>query len=49
MAYTETTRKAGVLLGTHGLRLAAKVTTVRAPSRHRVVDGPFAETKEQLG
>ena len=50
IADTGAVRKAGPLLGTPRLGLAAEATPVRAPGgRHRVVDGPFAETKEQLG
>ncbi len=50
MAYTEAMKKAGVLVANHGLRPTAEATTVRAPGGKRsVVDGPFAETKEQLG
>ena len=49
-AYTEAMRKAGVLLGSNRLRPTAEATTVRAPNgKHSVVNGPFAETKEQLG
>ena len=50
MAYTEAMKKAGVLLDNHGLRSTAEATTVRAPGgKQSVVNGPFAETKEQLG
>jgi hypothetical protein len=45
-AYTEAMRKAGVLLAADRLRPTAEARTVRKKS---VVDGPFAETKEQLG
>lgn len=49
-AYTEAMKKAGVLLANHGLRPAAEATTVRAPGgKQSVVNGPFADTKEQLG
>jgi len=50
MAYTEAMRKAGVLVGSNRLRPTSDATTVRAPSgKHSVQNGPFAETKEQLG
>jgi len=49
-AHTETMRKAGVRLGPHRLLSGAAATTGwTSRGRHRVVDGPFAETKEQLG
>ena len=49
IADTGAVRKAGPLLGPHRVG-PAEATPVRAPGgRHRVVDGPFAETKEQLG
>jgi hypothetical protein len=50
LAYTAAMKKAGVLLGNHGLRPTEEATTVRAPGgKQSVVNGPFAETKEQLG
>lgn len=49
-AWTEAMRKEGVLLANHGLRPAAEAATVRAPGGKRsVIDGPYAETKEQIG
>ena len=49
-AYTEALKNAGVLVGSNRLRPTSEATTVRAPSgRNNVVNGPFAETKEQLG
>ena len=49
-AYTEALRKAGVLLGSNRLKDTDTATTVRlANGRTIVEDGPFAETKEQLG
>lgn len=49
-AYTEAIRKAGVLVGSNRLRPTSDATTVRAPGgKHTVLDGPFADTKEQLG
>ena len=44
-AYVEALKKAGVLVGNHGLRPTGEARTVRKES---VLDGPFAETKEQL-
>jgi hypothetical protein len=44
-AYVEALKKAGALLGNHGLRPTGEARTVRKES---VLDGPFAETKEQL-
>ena len=50
LAYVEAMKKAGVLLANHGLRPTAQATTVRAPGgKQSVVNGPFAETREQLG
>ena len=50
LAYTEAMKNAGVLLGNRGLRPTTEATTVRAPGgKQSVVNGPFAETKEQLG
>jgi hypothetical protein len=49
-AYTEAIKKAGVLVGSNRLRPTSEATTVRAPNgKKNVVNGPFAETKEQLG
>ena len=50
MAYTEALRKAGALVGSNRLRDSADATTVTvANGKTQVTDGPFAETKEQLG
>jgi hypothetical protein len=50
MAYTEAMKKAGVLLANHGLQPTAKAATVRVPGgKQSVQNGPFAETREQLG
>ena len=47
---TEEMRSAGVFRAGEGLQPAATATTVRVPNGERLVtDGPFAETKEQLG
>ena len=49
-AYTEAMQKAGVLRGGERLRPTATATTVRVPAaRRKVLNGPYAETKEQLG
>jgi hypothetical protein len=48
--YTQAMKKAGVYLGSNRLRPTPSARTVRV--RHgttSAVDGPFAETKEQLG
>lgn len=50
MAYIDAMKQAEVLLGNHGLRPTADATTVRAPDgKPSVVNGPYAETREQLG
>jgi len=42
--------QAGVLLGGDGLEPSATATTIRVREGERLLtDGPFAETKEQLG
>jgi hypothetical protein len=49
-AYTEAMKKAGVYVGANRLQPTTTATTVRTPNgKTNVVDGPFAETKEQLG
>jgi hypothetical protein len=49
-AYTEAMGKAGVLVSGNRLRPASAATTVRiAGGKTTVLDGPYAETKEQLG
>ncbi len=49
-AYMEEMAAAGVLKASGGLKPTASATTVRvANGRRQVVDGPYAETKEQLG
>jgi hypothetical protein len=43
-------KHAGVIKGGHGLQPTATATSVRLRDGERLVtDGPFAETKEQLG
>jgi hypothetical protein len=50
MAYGEALKKAGVLKGSNRLRPSANATTVRlANGKPQVLDGPFADSKEQLG
>jgi hypothetical protein len=49
-AYTEAMVKAGVLEGGNRLRPTSASTTVRiANGKTSVLDGPYVETKEQLG
>ena len=50
MAYTEATKKAGVLVGADRLQPTSAATTVRvANGKTEVLNGPYAETREQLG
>ena len=49
-AYTEALTKAGVLRGGNRLQPAATATTVRlAGGKSQVLDGPYADSTEQLG
>jgi hypothetical protein len=49
-AYTEAVKKAGIYVGSNRLRPTESGTTVRvANGKTEVLDGPYAETKEQLG
>ena len=49
-AYTEAMKKAGVHVGSNRLQPSSTATTVRAPNgKTSVLDGPYAEAKEQLG
>lgn len=49
-AYTETLRKSGHLLGSNRLRPGSTATTVKVESgKSKVLDGPYSESKEQLG
>ena len=49
-AYTDALQQAGVLRGSNRLRPAASGTTVRVrDGRTEVLDGPYIETKEELG
>jgi hypothetical protein len=48
-AYTEALNKAGILRGGNRLQPTAASSTVRvANGKTQVLDGPYAETKEQL-
>jgi hypothetical protein len=49
-AYTEALNKAGVMVDGNRLQGSTSATTVRINSgKTNVLDGPYAETKEQLG
>jgi hypothetical protein len=49
-AYREALTKAGVLAGFNRLRPTKTASTVRvSDGKTQVLDGPYAETKEQLG
>ncbi len=48
--YTQSLRDAGVMKGGNALQPVATATTVHVKGNERMTtDGPFAETKEQLG
>jgi hypothetical protein len=48
--YVEALRKRGVLVVTHALQSATTASTLRVRNgKVSVTDGPFAETKEQIG
>jgi hypothetical protein len=50
IAYTQALRKAGALVNSNRLHDVADATTVTVrDGKASVMDGPFAETKEQLG
>jgi hypothetical protein len=49
-AYTEALEKAGALKGANRLQPSATATTVRiVDGKAQVLDGPFSDSKEQLG
>jgi hypothetical protein len=49
-AYMEAMKKAGVLRSSSGLKPTSSATTVRVvDGKTRVLDGPYADSKEQLG
>ena len=50
MAYTEALKQAGALRGSNRLRPSSAATTVRvANGKPQVLDGPYVESKEQIG
>ena len=50
MAYTDDIRKSGHLLAGEALQPTSSATTIRVrDGKASTTDGPFAETKEQLG
>ena len=49
-AYMEAMTKAGALKSSHGLKPSSAATTVRVvDGKPQVLDGPYADSKEQLG
>ncbi len=49
-AYTDALREAGALVGSNRLQPSGNATTVRlADGKPQVLDGPYADSKEQLG
>jgi hypothetical protein len=50
MAYSEALKKAGVFVNSNRLRPASNSTTVRVVNgKTQVLDGPYADSKEQVG
>jgi hypothetical protein len=50
MGYTQALREAGALVGSNRLQPIATATTVKVQDGNtQVLDGPYADTKEQLG
>jgi hypothetical protein len=50
IAYVEAMSKAGVLRSSNGLQPTSTATTVRVVNgKTQVLDGPYADSKEQLG
>jgi hypothetical protein len=50
MAYTEALKQAGAYVGSNRLQPIATATTVRTvDGKTQVLDGPYADSKEQLG
>jgi hypothetical protein len=50
MAYTEALKQAGAYVGSNRLQPIATATTVRvADGKTQVLDGPYVDSKEQLG
>src|SRR5262249_60342691 len=49
-SYIDAMTKAGIVLGVNRLQFSQTATTVRVvDGKTQVLDGPYAETKEQLG
>jgi hypothetical protein len=49
-AFSEALKRSDALVGSNRLRPASTATTVRvANGKSQVLDGPYADTKEQLG
>ena len=49
-AYTQALKKAGALVGADRLKPSSSATTVRISNgKSQVLDGPYADSKEQLG
>jgi hypothetical protein len=49
-AYSEALKKAGALVNSNRLKPTSTATTVRvADSKSQVLDGPYVDSKEQLG
>jgi len=49
-AYTQALKKAGALVGADRLKPSSAATTVQISNgKQQVLDGPYADTKEQLG
>src|SRR5271166_6255046 len=49
-AFTEALKKAGVFIGSNRLQSMSNATTVRvANGKSQVLNGPYADSKEQLG
>jgi hypothetical protein len=49
-AYAEAMKKAGIYVGGERLRGASTTTSIRiSGGKTQVIDGPYAEAKEQLG
>jgi hypothetical protein len=50
MAYSEALKTAGALVGSNRLRPSATATTLRTTNgKTQILDGPFSDSKEQLG
>lgn len=50
MAYTEALAKSGILVGANRLQPSTSATTIRLEDgKPKVLDGPYADAKEQLG